>query len=144
MPVCRDELDDDEYEETKADTLEQMKEFHTSLGKISKGNMSLVDDVGAMQLVSQPDEHPLPHNLSFLYPIDHYYVYATHCAPSMTRQHADCCARRFKPLSVKPSRHQKLSVSSQRESLDSSENGLQVRCCRLLELLFVVLMYNLL
>jgi len=37
----------------KADTLAQMKEFHASLKKMMQGNMTLVDDFGAMQLAIQ-------------------------------------------------------------------------------------------
>jgi len=49
--VCREDLDEDEYEETKKDTLEQLKEFKVSLDKILAGNMTLVDDFNSMQLV---------------------------------------------------------------------------------------------
>ncbi len=44
-------MDADEYEETRNETMEQLKEFHVSLARLAKGNMSLVDDIGAMQLV---------------------------------------------------------------------------------------------
>jgi hypothetical protein len=47
----RDEFDADEYEETKAETIEQLKEFQGTLSKMLEGNMSLVDELGAMQLV---------------------------------------------------------------------------------------------
>ena len=45
-------MEEDEYEETKNETLEQLKEFKTSLDKMLEGNMSLVDQLGGMQLVS--------------------------------------------------------------------------------------------
>jgi DNA transposition AAA+ family ATPase len=48
----RDELDDDEYEETKNETVEQLKEFDESLSRMREGNLSLVDELNAMQLVS--------------------------------------------------------------------------------------------
>lgn len=47
----RDELDDEEYEETKKETLEQLSEFNESLKKLMSGNMTLVDELGGMQLV---------------------------------------------------------------------------------------------
>lgn len=48
----REELDTDEYEETKKETLEQLSEFNDSLKKIMSGNMTLVDELSGMQLVS--------------------------------------------------------------------------------------------
>ena len=45
-------MSQDEYNETKQETLEQLQEFKGSLGHITKGEMSLVDDVNRMQLVS--------------------------------------------------------------------------------------------
>ena len=47
----RAELEPEEYEETRNETMEQLKEFQVSLNKLAKGNMSLVDDIGSMQLV---------------------------------------------------------------------------------------------
>lgn len=50
--VCsREELDEEEYEETKKETLEQLSEFNDSLKKIMTGDMTLVDELGGMQLV---------------------------------------------------------------------------------------------
>lgn len=48
---CREELDEEEYEETKKETLEQLSEFNESLKKLMSGNMTLVDELGGMQLV---------------------------------------------------------------------------------------------
>lgn len=48
----REELDTDEYEETKKETLEQLSEFNDSMKKIMSGNMTLVDELSGMQLVS--------------------------------------------------------------------------------------------
>ncbi|KAL7976206.1 hypothetical protein Chor_008303 [Crotalus horridus] len=42
-----------EYEETKKETLEQLSEFNDSLKKIISGNMTLVDELGGMQLAIQ-------------------------------------------------------------------------------------------
>lgn len=47
----RDEMDKEEYEETRDETLEQLKEFKGSLDKMLEGNMSLVDQLGGIQLV---------------------------------------------------------------------------------------------
>jgi hypothetical protein len=44
-------MDEDEYLETKNETLEQLKEFKASLDKMLEGNLSLVDQLGGMQLV---------------------------------------------------------------------------------------------
>lgn len=49
----RDDFDDDEYEELKNETVEQLKEMKESLAKMVKGDVTLVDSVNAMQLVSQ-------------------------------------------------------------------------------------------
>ncbi|KFO31582.1 Protein LZIC [Fukomys damarensis] len=53
LEECRDELDTDEYEETKKETLEQLSEFNDSLKKIMSGNMTLVDELSGMQLAIQ-------------------------------------------------------------------------------------------
>lgn len=42
-----------EYEETKQDTMEQLKELNESLEKMISGNMTLVNELGAMQLAAQ-------------------------------------------------------------------------------------------
>lgn len=47
----RDELDAEEYEEARQDTLDQLQEFNDSLAKLAKGDISLVNTMGAMQLV---------------------------------------------------------------------------------------------
>ena len=48
----REDLDEDEYEETKTETLEQLKEFEQTLKKMAAGNVTLVDHLNSMQLVS--------------------------------------------------------------------------------------------
>jgi len=48
----RDDLDSDEYSETKSDTIDQLKEFSESLNSMKGGNLSLVDDLNRIQLVS--------------------------------------------------------------------------------------------
>ncbi|XP_030751130.1 protein LZIC-like [Sitophilus oryzae] len=49
----KDNLDPAEYEETKKDTIEQLKELNQSLTKLVNGDMSLIDAVGAVQLATQ-------------------------------------------------------------------------------------------
>ena len=49
---CRDDLDAEEYEDTKNDTIEQLKEFKESLDKMMGGDLSLVDELNSMQLVN--------------------------------------------------------------------------------------------
>lgn len=53
LEECREDLDEDEYEETKKETLEQLSEFNDSLKKIMSGDMTLVDELGGMQLAIQ-------------------------------------------------------------------------------------------
>lgn len=50
---CRDEIDAAEYQETKDDTMEQLKELNNSLSKLVKGDISLISQLGAMQLATQ-------------------------------------------------------------------------------------------
>lgn len=50
--LFREDLDDDEYEETKKETLEQLKEFKDTLDKFAAGNVTLVDEISSMQLVN--------------------------------------------------------------------------------------------
>jgi len=49
----REDLDEDEYEETKKETLEQLKEFKDTLDKFAAGNVTLVDEISSMQLVNK-------------------------------------------------------------------------------------------
>ena len=49
--LSREDLDADEYEETKNETLEQLKEFKESLDRMVGGDLSLVDELNGMQLV---------------------------------------------------------------------------------------------
>ena len=49
----RDDLEPDEYEETKQETLEQLKEFNESLTKMKGGDMTLVNELNRMQLAIQ-------------------------------------------------------------------------------------------
>lgn len=47
----RGTLDETDYQECKEDTMEQLREFNDSLQRMISGNMTLVDELGAMQLV---------------------------------------------------------------------------------------------
>jgi len=53
LEVMRDELDAEEYESTRKETLDQMREFENYLGKLLSGDMSLVDQFGSVQLAIQ-------------------------------------------------------------------------------------------
>ena len=44
-------MEPEEYEETKNETIEQLKEFKESLDKMVGGDLSLVDELNGMQLV---------------------------------------------------------------------------------------------
>ena len=50
--LSRDDLEPEEYQETKIETLEQMREFQCSLTKLAAGDLSLVDYFAAIQLVT--------------------------------------------------------------------------------------------
>ncbi|EKX50704.1 hypothetical protein GUITHDRAFT_66454 [Guillardia theta CCMP2712] len=49
----KDDLDEDEYESTKQDTLNQLREFEQSLQKMIAGDITLVNDLGGMRLAIQ-------------------------------------------------------------------------------------------
>jgi hypothetical protein len=40
-----------QYEQTKRETIQQMKEFEVSLNKMVSGNMTLVDQLSSVRLV---------------------------------------------------------------------------------------------
>ena len=44
-------MEPEEYEDTKNETIEQLKEFKESLDKMMGGDLSLVDELNGMQLV---------------------------------------------------------------------------------------------
>ncbi|CAH0558221.1 unnamed protein product [Brassicogethes aeneus] len=50
---CKDDLEPEEYDETKEDTMEQLKELNDSLSKLVNGDISLVSALGAVQLATQ-------------------------------------------------------------------------------------------
>lgn len=47
----REDLEPDEYQETRAETLEQMREFQSSLTKLAAGDLSLTHYFASIQLV---------------------------------------------------------------------------------------------
>lgn len=47
----RDDLELSEYEETKEETMDQLREFNESLSRMISGDMTLVDELGSVQLV---------------------------------------------------------------------------------------------
>lgn len=49
----KNEMDQEEYEECRMDTLEQFDDVRQSLNKFSSGEKSLIDEVGYMQLAIQ-------------------------------------------------------------------------------------------
>ncbi|BFZ22847.1 hypothetical protein BsWGS_25886 [Bradybaena similaris] len=53
LEECKADLDPEEYEDTKEETLEQLREFQENLNKMLEGNLSLVDELNAMQLAIQ-------------------------------------------------------------------------------------------
>lgn len=50
LEECKGELDPEEYEEVQKETVEQLKEFQASLSRMSAGDMTLVNNLNAMQL----------------------------------------------------------------------------------------------
>uniref|UniRef100_A0A0B6Y8Z4 Beta-catenin-interacting ICAT domain-containing protein n=1 Tax=Arion vulgaris TaxID=1028688 RepID=A0A0B6Y8Z4_9EUPU len=53
LEECKADLEPEEYEETKNETVEQLKEFQANLNKMMQGNLSLVDELSGMQLAIQ-------------------------------------------------------------------------------------------
>ncbi|XP_067217358.1 protein LZIC-like isoform X3 [Linepithema humile] len=53
LEECRATLDETDYLECKEDTMEQLREFNESLQRMISGNMTLVNELGAMQLATQ-------------------------------------------------------------------------------------------
>ena len=51
MFIFREDLEPEEYEDTKNETIEQLKEFKDSLDKMVGGDLSLIDELNGMQLV---------------------------------------------------------------------------------------------
>ncbi|KAK2581611.1 hypothetical protein KPH14_002115 [Odynerus spinipes] len=53
LEECRDEMPNEEYEEAKEETMEQLRELNESLQRMISGDMTLVNQFGAMQLATQ-------------------------------------------------------------------------------------------
>lgn len=52
MFISRDEIDTEEYNESKSDTIDQLKELNESLNKLINGDISLLNSLGIMRLVN--------------------------------------------------------------------------------------------
>ena len=50
----KEDLDPEEYEETRADTLQQLREFQNTLTRMTSGDNTLVSELGSVQLVRFP------------------------------------------------------------------------------------------
>eukprot|EP00249_Psilotum_nudum_P032050 c47173_g1_i1 orf=166-723(+) len=46
----KDDLEEEEYAHTKAETLQQLKDFEQSLGRIGTGSITLMDEISRMKL----------------------------------------------------------------------------------------------
>uniref|UniRef100_A0A7S0SJE1 Beta-catenin-interacting ICAT domain-containing protein n=1 Tax=Mantoniella antarctica TaxID=81844 RepID=A0A7S0SJE1_9CHLO len=53
LEELRAELEEDEYEDSKADTLQQLEEFKASLARMAAGDVTLVDDLECIRLATQ-------------------------------------------------------------------------------------------
>ncbi|CAG9768285.1 unnamed protein product [Ceutorhynchus assimilis] len=53
LESCKDDMDAEEYQETKEETMDQLKELNESLSKLVSGNISLISSIGAVQLATQ-------------------------------------------------------------------------------------------
>jgi len=53
LEELKDELDEAEYNDTKKDTIAQLKQFDTQLKKMMQGNMGLVTELSSYQLAIQ-------------------------------------------------------------------------------------------
>jgi len=53
LEELKDEFTEDEYNETKAETLDQLREFQAFLERSLRGDMTLVDEFGTAQLAIQ-------------------------------------------------------------------------------------------
>lgn len=53
LPNYREDIEESEYDETKEETMDQLREFNESLQRMISGDMTLVDQLGAMQLATQ-------------------------------------------------------------------------------------------
>uniref|UniRef100_A0A1B6CM10 Beta-catenin-interacting ICAT domain-containing protein n=1 Tax=Clastoptera arizonana TaxID=38151 RepID=A0A1B6CM10_9HEMI len=53
LEECKEDMDLEEYEESKADTMDQLEELNKSLSKYLSGDITLVDELSTMQLATQ-------------------------------------------------------------------------------------------
>ncbi|XP_015118458.1 protein LZIC isoform X2 [Diachasma alloeum] len=64
LEECKEDLDESEYKETKGETMDQLREFNESLQRMISGDMTLVDQLGAMQLATQAARSGRDHHSS--------------------------------------------------------------------------------
>ncbi|KAH7818799.1 putative protein LZIC [Monocercomonoides exilis] len=53
LDEMKDDMEPDEYESMKEDTMQQFKEFSDSLTKMAEGDMTLIDELSSMRLAIQ-------------------------------------------------------------------------------------------
>ncbi|XP_050307060.1 protein LZIC-like [Anthonomus grandis grandis] len=53
LEACKGDMDFEDYNETKAETMDQLKELNLSLAKLVKGDISLITSVDATQMATQ-------------------------------------------------------------------------------------------
>lgn len=52
LDECKDDLTEDEIRETRSETMEELKEFQENLDRMIKGDMTLMDELGALRLAT--------------------------------------------------------------------------------------------
>lgn len=74
LEELRAELDDDEYAETKQDTLQQLEEFRLSLSRMAAGDVTLINELESIRVrparltfpvhrqQSTPSQRPITHS----------------------------------------------------------------------------------
>lgn len=87
--LYRVSLDETDYQECKEDTMAQLREFNDRLQRMISGDMTLVNELGAIQLV---------HIGIYMYLFAYLYIYFIENVLLVNRQ--------LKLLSVQPSKHQ--------------------------------------
>lgn len=53
LEECKNDFDEGEYESSKLDTIEQLKDFNERLSKMASGNMTVDDEIAQMQRTTQ-------------------------------------------------------------------------------------------
>ena len=50
LEEAKEDMEEEDYEETKKETIEQLKEFSKSLSNMEAGGMTLVDEISRMRM----------------------------------------------------------------------------------------------